>query len=98
MWFCGFTPYEYEPWFVNFMAKLLQNDAGTLSLIAGNPFSDKPPRFVRARLYEYRFTTPGERKSTGAWWKRELKGDYFPAVSLDDPAFRNVLEQQGWLP
>ncbi len=98
MWFCGFTPYQYEPWFVNFMAKLLQNDQRTLSLIAGNPFPDKPPRFVRARLYEYRFTTPGERKSTGAWWKRELKGEYFPVVSLEDPAFHEVLESQGWIP
>jgi hypothetical protein len=98
MWFCGFTPYQYEPWFVNFMAKLLQNDRNTLSLMAANPFPDKPPRFVRARLYEYRFTTPAEKKSTGAWWKRQLAGEYFPAVSLDDPAFREVLESQGWIP
>jgi hypothetical protein len=98
MWFAGFTPYPYEPWFVNFMAKLLQNDSGTLSLIARNPFADKPPRHVRALLYEYHFTTPAERRSTGAWWKRQLRGDYFPVVSLDDPAFRGALESEGWLP
>ena len=97
MWFCGFTPWYREPWFVNFTAKLLQNDETTLSLMAGNPFPGKPPRFVRALLYEYRFTTPEERRRTGNWWARELRGDYFPAVSLDDPAFRNVLASEGWL-
>ena len=78
--------------------ELLKNDKNTLSLMAGNPFPDKPPRFVRALRYEYRFTTAAERKETGAWWKRELRGEYFPVVSLDDPAFRSVLEQEGWLP
>jgi hypothetical protein len=98
MWFCGFTPWYQEPWFANFVAKLLQNDEKTLSLMDGNPFPDRPPRFVRAQLYEYRFTTPAERRKTGAWWSRELRGPYFPAVSLDDPAFRDLLEREGWLP
>ena len=98
MWFCGFTPWYQDPWFVSFVAKLLQNDENTLSLMAGNPFPGKPPRFVRALLYEYRFTTPAEHERTGAWWARELRGDYFPAVSLDEPAFRSILERQGWLP
>jgi hypothetical protein len=98
MWFCGFTPWYQEPWFANFMAKLLQNDQGTLSLIAGNPFREKPPRFVRALLYEYRFTTPDERRKTGSWWVRELKNEYFPIVSLDDPDFRLLLQREGWLP
>ena len=98
MWFCGFTPWDREPWFANFMAKLLQNDEKTLSLIAGNPFRDKPPKFVRALLYEYRFTTPEERRRTGDWWARELRGEYFPAVSLEDANFRRLLESEGWLP
>jgi lipase maturation factor len=98
MWFAGFTPYYEEPWFVNFVAKLLQNDERTLSLLARTPFQGRAPRYVRALLYEYLFTTPEERRSTGAWWKRELKGEYFPAVSLQDPGFRSILEQEGWLP
>jgi hypothetical protein len=98
MWFAGFTPFYDEPWFVNLVAKLLQNDRRTLSLMGRNPFEGRPPRHVRALLYEYHFTTPEERKATGAWWKRELRGDYFPVVSLDDPGFRSVLEQEGWLP
>ena len=98
MWFAGFTPYWQEPWFVNFMAKLLQNDANTLSLIDNNPFPARPPKYIHALLYEYHFTTPKERRTTGAWWSRELKGNYFPAVSLDDPVFKSILEREGWLP
>ena len=98
MWFCALGPWYSEPWFAHLVAMLLQNDAGTLSLLAGNPFPGVPPRFVRARLYEYRFTTREERSRTGDWWVRRLVGEYFPAVSLDDPAFRGLLEREGWLP
>ena len=98
MWFCALGPWYSEPWFANLVAKLLQNDAGTLSLLAGNPFPGAPPRFVRARLYEYRFTTSEERARTGDWWVRRLAGEYFPAVSLDDPAFRELLARAGWFP
>lgn len=93
----GVAVYGYDPWFVHFMAKLLQGDKGILSLIRKNPFPEKPPRFVRALFYEYHFTTPEEKKKTGAWWRRELKGFYFPAVSLDMPEFRQILHDEGWL-
>lgn len=96
MWFAGFSRPEQQPWFFHFLAKLLQNDKATLALIRANPFSDKPPRHVRALLYHYRFTTPAERKETGAWWHRELVGDYVRPVSLDDPGFRQRLENSGW--
>lgn len=97
MWFAAMSSYQDYPWFVNFVAKLLEGDGPVLSLIRVNPFPGKPPRYVRALLYEYHFTTPEERKQTGAWWKRTLTGPYFPAVSLDNPAFRQVLRRQGWL-
>src|SRR6266481_6368262 len=47
------------------------------------PVSDKPPRYVRAMYYRYRFTTPSERRQTGAWWKRQELREYLPTVSLD---------------
>lgn len=97
MWFAGFTPYYQEPWFINFVAKLLQNDSVTLSLIRINPFLGQSPKYVRALLYEYHFTTPEEHQRSGAWWNRVLVGNYFPAVSLEDPNFRGILESQGWL-
>jgi hypothetical protein len=97
MWFAAMSSYQDYPWFVNFVAKLLENDQDVLSLLRKNPFPGKPPRYIRALLYEYHFTTPAERKRSGNWWTRNLTGPYFPAVSMDTPAFRRVLQSQGWL-
>ena len=97
MWFAAMSSYQDYPWFVNFVAKLLQNDRDVLSLLRENPFPNQPPKYVRALLYEYHFTTPQEHKQTGAWWTRTLTGNYFPAVSMQTPAFRQVLQSQGWL-
>jgi hypothetical protein len=97
MWFASFSEYYQNAWFVNFIAKLLENDRPVLSLLRTNPFPDAPPRYVRALLYEYHFTTPAERTQTGQWWKRTLIRQYFPPVSLSDSRFRDILERQGWL-
>ncbi len=97
MWFAAFSSPGEHPWFVHLMAKLLEGDQATLSLLPTNPFPNQPPHYVRALLYEYHFTTPEERRETGKWWKRQLVGEYFPPVSLDDPAFREILRAQGWL-
>jgi len=97
MWFAAMSRYTQEPWFVNLVAKLLEGDHGVLGLLEANPFPDHPPRYVRAQLYLYRFTTPEERKADGAWWRRELAGPWFPQVSLDTPGFRQFLREQGWL-
>ncbi len=97
MWFAAMSSYQDYPWFVNFAAKLLEGDAAVLSLLRVNPFPGKPPHYVRATLYEYHFTTPAERKQSGAWWKRAPAGPWFPVVSLDNPGFRRVLESQHWL-
>ncbi len=98
MWFAAMSRYQDEPWFVNFVAKLLQGDKAVLSLLRVNPFAGTPPRFVRAQFYHYRFSTADERRKTGAWWQRELVGQWFPPISLDTPGFRRILIDQGWLP
>lgn len=74
----------YELWFLRFIEKLLEGDRSTLGLLRPGPFTGHPPRFVRGRFYRYHFTTWQEMKRTGAWWKRELIGDYLPPVSLPD--------------
>jgi len=82
MWFAALNGYQSQPWFVNFMVRLLEGSPDVLTLLAVNPFPSSPPRFVRARLYDYKFTTLAERRATGNWWRREPQGEYFPAVSL----------------
>ena len=97
MWFAAMSSYQDNPWFVNFMAKLLENDRPVLSLLKSNPFADQAPKFVRAQLYEYHFANSETRRLTGQWWVRTEIGAYFPAVSLDNESFRQVLQLQGWL-
>jgi hypothetical protein len=82
MWFAAMSsPLEHD-WFVPFLVKLLQNDRATLGLLGGNPFPEHAPRYVRALLYLYRFTSPQERRRTGAWWTRALIGEYVPPLAL----------------
>jgi len=84
MWFAALGDYRQNPWFVDFCQRLLQGSPEVLALLEKNPFPDKPPRYIRAQLYDYYFTTADERRATGQWWKRRLIGQYFPPVSLPD--------------
>jgi hypothetical protein len=92
MWFAAMSPYYYHPWILNLEAKLLAGDRPVLGLLGSNPFPKAPPKYIKASLYEYHFTSPGEAN----WWKREYKGEYLPPLSLDDPQFKQILRQQGW--
>jgi len=82
MWFAALDDIQGEPWFMNFLVRLLQGSPSVLRLIKTNPFPDSPPRYVRARLFEYHLTSALEKRQTGAWWKREEEGTYCPPASL----------------
>lgn len=97
MWFAAMGAYYRHPWFIHFLAKLLQGDKAVLSLLKKNPFADRPPKFVRAMLCEYRFSSPEVKRKTGLWWHREQVTPYFPIVSLQSPNLRALLERMGWL-
>jgi len=82
MWFAAMRPDEVPLWFARFVTKLLEGDQATLSLLKKNPFPDTPPRYVRALFYEYRFTTPAERRASGKWWDRTLVATYIQPTAL----------------
>ena len=83
MWFAALQgSYQRTPWFLNFMGALLQGKPKVLQLLADNPFPDTPPRYIRATLYDYRFTDLATKRSEGTWWHREWKSIYCPAISL----------------
>jgi hypothetical protein len=84
MWFAALGDYRQNPWFVNFCARLLQGSPEVLALLAHNPFPNRPPRYMRAELYEYHFTNLQEHHASGTWWRREWVGEYLPAFSLAD--------------
>jgi predicted DCC family thiol-disulfide oxidoreductase YuxK len=82
MWFAALGGRRQEMWFGNFVLRLLQNEPAVTRLLAHNPFPEKPPRYIRGRLFQYEFTTQAEHRATGAWWKRREVGEYLPEVSL----------------
>jgi predicted DCC family thiol-disulfide oxidoreductase YuxK len=84
MWFAALGNYRENPWLLRFMMRLLQGSGPVLELMERNPFAGKPPKYIRAMVYDYHFTNFDERRQTGNWWKRELKGAYFPPISLKE--------------
>lgn len=83
MWFAALQgDYQHTYWFLNFMGSLLRGNPEVLKLLADNPFPDTPPRYVRATLYNYRFTDFATKRSDGMWWDREWSRIYCPAISL----------------
>ena len=82
MWFAAFSDYRYNPWFIALMIRLLEGRPEVLALLEENPFTARPPRFIRAVLYEFHFTDWATRRRTGYWWRREKKWFYCPVLSL----------------
>jgi hypothetical protein len=82
MWFAALSPAYAEPWFQTFAQRLLEGDRHVSRLLLRDPFRDAPPRYVRALIYRYRFTSAGERAASGEWWWRERVGEFMPPVRL----------------
>ena len=83
MWFAALESPRENPWFFGLIVRLLQGSQDVNRLLAHNPFPDKPPSYVRAMFYRYRFTTVIELRQTGAWWKRQELREYLPTISVD---------------
>ncbi|HCP46971.1 MAG TPA: membrane protein [Deltaproteobacteria bacterium] len=99
-WFAGLEAargpgIRRETWLPHLIWKLLHNDRGALSLLAGNPFPSGPPRYIRVQLYKYRFADDGS--ETGAWWTRELVRTQLPPLSKTEKQLQSYLRGQGWL-
>jgi hypothetical protein len=85
LWFAAMGGVNDSPWTINLFRRLLEGSPEVLALLRDNPFPEKPPRYVRALVYEYHFTTREERARTGAWWKRDPMPETFcPPITLDD--------------
>jgi len=83
MWFAALGTPRENPWFIALIFRLLQGSHDVNGLLANNPFPDRPPHYIRAMFYRYRFTTVDELRQTGAWWKREELREYLPTLSLE---------------
>jgi predicted DCC family thiol-disulfide oxidoreductase YuxK len=83
MWFAALGNYQQNPWLLNFFIRLLQGSPEVLALLQHNPFPAVPPRYIRAVMYDYHFTTLDTHRKTGAWWRRDHPREYLPTISLE---------------
>lgn len=74
MWFASLSSFYGDTWLQPLAEKLLAADPVTLKLLRHDPFGGRKPTFLRALLFQYRFTTPREHRATGDWWVREPVG------------------------
>ena len=95
MWFASMSTAEQYPWTYNLVWKLLHNDPVATRLFAENPFPDKPPRFIRAVIYRYKFAEPGNPEHL--WWTREPLRLWMPVLSVDDPQLVKFLRYEEWV-
>jgi hypothetical protein len=84
LWFAAMGDVNSSPWTIGLFRRLLEGSPQVAALLRDNPFPDHPPKYVRALLYQYHFSTPEQRARTGEWWTREPAGEFCPAITLED--------------
>ncbi len=80
LWFASLTDWQQANIVPLTEERLLENDPDVLALFRGNPFATAPPKYIRAVLWQYWFTTMAEKRQTGNWWRRSLLGLYAPVL------------------
>lgn len=98
LWFASLVDWQQAEIVPLTEERLLDNDADVLSLFRSNPFAQAPPKYVRAVLWQYWFTSLEEKRSTGNWWKRQLLGLYAPVVTKLPDGRYGILEEPEPLP
>lgn len=83
MWFAALGAAEDNGWFDSLCTRLLEGSPDVLRLLSYDPFGGRPPKYVRALLYQYHFADWQTRRTQGVWWTRELLGVYLPPTSLE---------------
>jgi lipase maturation factor 1 len=95
LWFASLGGWQQYRWVVWTEERLLRAEPDVLQLFAANPFPGGPPLRVRSVIYQYWFTDMQTRRTTGAWWRRQLLGDYAPQLERETDGRIEMLEIPG---
>jgi hypothetical protein len=98
LWFASLGDWQQNELVPATEERLLVSSLAALSLFKDNPFPNAPPRYVRAVLWQYWFTTSDEKRRTGNWWRREYMGLYAPELTLTADGDYAVVEWAAELP
>jgi lipase maturation factor len=98
LWFASLGDWQQNEIVPLTEERLLVSSPAVLSLFRGDPFKEGPPRYVRAVLWQYWFTSPEEKHRMGNWWRRELLGLYAPEMTMTHNGDFAVVQWPGELP
>jgi hypothetical protein len=98
LWFASLGDWRQDQIVPLTEVRLLENDKDVLALFKGNPFAQAPPRFVRAVLWQYWFTSREEKRATGNWWRRKYLGLYAPQITKTPEGRTAVVQWPDELP
>jgi len=74
LWFLTLGGRGIPEYFANLLERLFDAPQTVAPLFASDPFPDRPPALLRLSWYRYRFSDAATRRTSGAWWDRELLG------------------------
>jgi hypothetical protein len=94
IWFAAMSSIGREPWLLHLVDKLLAGDPKVKRLLAVDPFPDAPPHYIRADLYRYQFTKPGDGNPN--WWQRSFDSEYLRPIAHDDGELRRYMRSMDW--
>jgi len=98
LWFASLGDWQDNEIVLLTEERLLVADPDVLALFRSNPFPQFPPRYVRAELWQYWFTTTVEKRRTGNWWRREDRGLYAPELTMTPDGRFAAVEYPGEMP
>ncbi|KAK5969316.1 hypothetical protein GCK32_001471 [Trichostrongylus colubriformis] len=94
MWFAALGSYRYNPFFLSLVHHLMEATPEVLRLMSKTQPFKETPRFIRAKLYHYRYTPFSEKVD---WWTRDLQYEYMPVFPRNDETLVNYLKKTGML-
>ncbi|XP_058457418.1 lipase maturation factor 2-like isoform X2 [Malaya genurostris] len=83
-----------QKWMYPMVQRMLQNHPIVLNLFDQAHLPDKAPKFIRASIYQFSYTSWFGDNST-AYWTRNRISDYFPAFSINDGFLETKLRDVG---
>lgn len=98
LWFASLSDWHQNDLVPLTEERLLTRSADVIGLFKSDPFGPAPPRYVRAVLWRYWFTSIEEKRRTGNWWRRTLLGLYAPELARTADGRFAVIEWPSELP
>ncbi len=92
IWFAAMGSYEYNPWIINMVYRLLKGEQNVLSLFSKNPFPSKPPKYIKLDHYLYKLAPFTQQQ----WYNRVFIKNYLAPLNLEHKGLKEYVIKKGW--